>query len=101
VDDNIASVHSRAWYEHNSPEPHVLRGWPEVDLDRQPPGHSWILTACIDHDILTAYLVPIRLDRQVGAELRDKKRSSERLRKEIWHQVKTNRILAAADSNAV
>jgi hypothetical protein len=65
VDGTIAATHAVSWMVPDSPEPHVLPGWPPVDVDRHAPGHIWCLAATRSGVSLTAYLVPIPLERLV------------------------------------
>ena len=45
------------------PETEVVPGWPLVDMNRPPPGQSWMLAAIAANTQLTAYLIPVPMRR--------------------------------------
>lgn len=51
------------------PETEAIPGWPLVDMDRPPPGQSWMLAAIAAKTQLTAYLIPVPMRRYQKEEL--------------------------------
>lgn len=68
VDATVASMHRVAWLQPTAPDCLQLPDWPSVDLDRYAPGHAWLITATVQRDMLSAYLIPVRLRKQREGE---------------------------------
>lgn len=70
VDGFVAATHLAAWLSPDGlPEPNPkVPGWPEVDLEKHPPGRTWMLAATETRGAVHAYLVPVEMERQRPGE---------------------------------